>query len=906
MNKKTFTKRAACVFSAFMAILLLALSIPAFDLTVLAAEKASDEKYSDGLPVLNITTDDGQLITSKTEYKPGKVNIELNDYYKDYTSALTSGDVSMEIRCRGNSTYSMPDVSRLGKFSYKLKLDEKADLFGMGESKHWVLLANFYEPTFLRNKMAYELARMLGVAYCDSVFVVLYLNGEYRGLYQLCESIRIAEDRVDIQDYEEIAEDISKSFGRAHELSNEAAEWIEDAMTTNLAWITSGVFSLEYKISNYFDLSKSDLTTEEGIKKAIGNVTVAIKKKDRIGNAGVEAVSAIMNSDRDWIKSGTIKGFDVTKYYDMSTIDLTSGYLIEYDAFLDKRAKFTTSAGVPLMVDGPEYLDTNTELFNYVKNLAKDFEEAVYADDFVNSKGKHYSEYLDVQSMVDFFLVQMIVANGEFGIRSMYFYIDKGKIVWGPVWDVDCGGGNHMTVSTDPKVWNGFGNRNHWYQELYGDPYFTALIQKRWAEIQPVVENYESALDLYYQYIKAAANRDCKKWGLHGSWGNNEITRPFEEEYDFYNGYVSARLDWMEETFASPSLNIGGKGLSKNEKITLSLADQSGSALGSATDEYFYTNYVYNPNGSNGITMKFTTRHTTLVKIGLYINGRFYKTFEANDDKAYQFDIPKDAFDLTEGATNVITVYGYNHDNAHYSSSFINFTTSYLDKSKVGYCTVTCGDYYTVVKKGSTITVPTIVEDALLMSATSFTYGKDKTVKCGEALTVNSDIDLKVKWDRNDDFSVLLMSEVDSLDYTFSANDSWSSLVGARVSYEGEALLDCDKELSIVGTQEYTKDGKTFVRVIALQKLGAVEAARITVKINGKDELSIEADTLYGVVYGGEKAYAPSSGYYFTATFEIPAEGEASVSAIPVVTVDGESVSGEEKTVTYKDSVLVN
>ena len=63
------------------------------------------------------------------------------------------------------------------------------------------------------------MAGMLGLAHTDCTWVELYYNGEYRGLYLLTESIRIAEDRVDTFDWEDLCEDVAAEYAESNSLS---------------------------------------------------------------------------------------------------------------------------------------------------------------------------------------------------------------------------------------------------------------------------------------------------------------------------------------------------------------------------------------------------------------------------------------------------------------------------------------------------------------------------------------------------------------------------------------------------------------------------------------------------------------------------------------------------------------
>jgi hypothetical protein len=138
------------------------------------------------LPIITINTTNAQQIASKEIYLTGTYRI--TDVNGDI---LHEGELG--IKGRGHTTWSMP------KKPYKLKLADSTALMGMPGNKHWVLLANYSDKTLLRNETAFELSRLLAPEYTPrSVFVELYLNGAYRGVYQLTEHVRIGKDRVNI------------------------------------------------------------------------------------------------------------------------------------------------------------------------------------------------------------------------------------------------------------------------------------------------------------------------------------------------------------------------------------------------------------------------------------------------------------------------------------------------------------------------------------------------------------------------------------------------------------------------------------------------------------------------------------------------------------------------------------
>ena len=132
----------------------------------------------------------------------GTVDIEVPAGYKsEYTGAEESSHMNLPleyIRGRGNSTW-MED-----KKPYKFKLDKGKDLFGMGKSKHWVLLANYFDNSLVRNRTTYWLGAELGMAFTPQcVPVEVVMNDVYLGTYLLAEQIRVDKYRIEIDELED-------------------------------------------------------------------------------------------------------------------------------------------------------------------------------------------------------------------------------------------------------------------------------------------------------------------------------------------------------------------------------------------------------------------------------------------------------------------------------------------------------------------------------------------------------------------------------------------------------------------------------------------------------------------------------------------------------------------------------
>ena len=97
-------------------------------------------------------------------------------------------------RLRGNNSMTHP------KKPYRIKFSEKQrPLDAPAKAKKWTLINNYGDKTLLRNCLAFEISRRMGIGYtpwCRPVDVVF--NGEYKGCYQFCDAIDIRKHRVDI------------------------------------------------------------------------------------------------------------------------------------------------------------------------------------------------------------------------------------------------------------------------------------------------------------------------------------------------------------------------------------------------------------------------------------------------------------------------------------------------------------------------------------------------------------------------------------------------------------------------------------------------------------------------------------------------------------------------------------
>lgn len=139
-----------------------------------------------GLPSLYVTIAEDALDS-----------IMHNKHYKAdafVTLVSVNGDTLIcdsidNIHTRGNNTFLA------NKKAFTVKLRKKTKVLGLDRGKRYVLLANASDESHIRNAIAFDLAMEMGLKAPKYVFLSLYINSKYCGLYQMTNKV---EDVLDI------------------------------------------------------------------------------------------------------------------------------------------------------------------------------------------------------------------------------------------------------------------------------------------------------------------------------------------------------------------------------------------------------------------------------------------------------------------------------------------------------------------------------------------------------------------------------------------------------------------------------------------------------------------------------------------------------------------------------------
>ncbi|MCR4615688.1 MAG: CotH kinase family protein [Clostridiales bacterium] len=203
--------------------------------------------------------------------------------------------------------------------------------------------------------------------------------------------------------------------------------------------------------------------------------------------------------------------------------DISGGYLLEFD---DKEILEYKSSGFEsnfcINIHSPEHI-TQKEI-KYISSLFYDFEEALLSDDGKNSKGKYFTDYIDVDSFVEAAVIYEFASEQDFGKLSYYIFLPDGsdKFVMGPIWDFDMSMTNPENVPKSVRlaaedlmgINESLEKASTVLKHMLSVRKFADLVAKRSLELCDVFETQlnDRANELF-EMISASAKCDAIRWG---------------------------------------------------------------------------------------------------------------------------------------------------------------------------------------------------------------------------------------------------------------------------------------------------------------------------------------------------------------------------------------------------------
>jgi hypothetical protein len=246
------------------------------------------------------------------------------------------------------------------------------------------------------------------------------------------------------------------------------------------------------------------------------------------------------------------------------------GFLLEKDTNAHGRIKpddvyFSTTAyqGDSLIViKSPDIDRIDENDFNYLQDTRfvyisehiNNFENVLFGDNFADPVNG-YANFIDVNSFIDWFLINEIAKNVDArSFSSIYFtHIPGEKIKMGPLWDFDLGFGN-MDYG-DPQYTEGWHIRYHaWINRLLDDPAFVSQVQDRFTDHYLANKQYIlDKIDDQAELLKWSQQENFNTWQILGVyvWPNPIIWDTYDEEVLYLKTWYENRMDWLEQNIGS-------------------------------------------------------------------------------------------------------------------------------------------------------------------------------------------------------------------------------------------------------------------------------------------------------------------------------------------------------------------
>jgi len=273
--------------------------------------------------------------------------------------------------------------------------------------------------------------------------------------------------------------------------------------------------------------------------------------------------------------------------------DISGGYLLEFEfisRFDDETSGFITSDGQCVVVKSPEKA-TKAEI-DYIYSIVDPALEAIYAEDGYNSQGKHYSEYFDMDSLVDMYILQELTSNIDACLTSFFLVKPEGsdKLICAPVWDLDKGYEPHERyagLTSGATTWwvnsiygyrtgrNTFTEKPLFYNAAYRHADFRRLVEEHWAAflsgggMSVALDCIRSDSALY----AASSVMNGIRWGCYGTEDPEACLNGYYARVNEVADFVTTRIQSLTKGFGTDSAMLyydanGGLGWIFQQEIT--------------------------------------------------------------------------------------------------------------------------------------------------------------------------------------------------------------------------------------------------------------------------------------------------------------------------------------------------
>lgn len=198
----------------------------------------------------------------------------------------------------------------------------------------------------------------------------------------------------------------------------------------------------------------------------------------------------------------------------------------------------------------PKADDITEEQKTYIQNYINDFEIALVNENF-DSDTRNYLDYIDLNSFVDFFIINELTGNIDGYRLSTYMHKDRGKkLKMGPIWDLNIAYGNSSRVPVDDWIanYNSYVPNDawlvpFWWKKFLEDPFFKSALKARWQVLRSNVLSNSSIINLVddtskYLIDNGAIERNYNRW--------TGIPVDYSGAVNDLKSYLNSRLLWID------------------------------------------------------------------------------------------------------------------------------------------------------------------------------------------------------------------------------------------------------------------------------------------------------------------------------------------------------------------------
>lgn len=240
----------------------------------------------------------------------------------------------------------------------------------------------------------------------------------------------------------------------------------------------------------------------------------------------------------------------------LDTSDISGGYLLEVDGFMDGNCFTTSTYSVPIRIVYPDDEDIVASQNQYIKKYIADFETVLNSSNYADPD-KGYRAWVDSMSLADWYICTELTANID-GFWSTYFYKDQADslLYWGPLWDYDIAYNNDTRkpgTQTQLMTDYGYGKTKEWINRMWSDPWFAKLVNRRYTELLDagLVDYLYNKIDSLTELLQRSQQLNYQKWGISQRVYHELV---LYSSYDQYitdlKTFISDHSEWLKTAFA--------------------------------------------------------------------------------------------------------------------------------------------------------------------------------------------------------------------------------------------------------------------------------------------------------------------------------------------------------------------